>query len=79
MEWVQRDRTHTYARIRLFGSVGFIVVAVALGWALDLRGARPADLIVPIAVALYSGGFGEPERSLQSAIRICQSAIDRGR
>ena len=64
MEWVHRERVHTYARIRLFGSVGFIVVALSLGWALDLRGGRPADLIVPIAVSLCVAGYAATAQSI---------------
>ncbi|MGC3996036.1 MAG: MFS transporter [Anaeromyxobacter sp.] len=42
-----------YARIRLFGSVSFVVMALAMGRLLTLRGNRPADLLVPAAVTLF--------------------------
>jgi PPP family 3-phenylpropionic acid transporter len=54
----------SYARIRLFGSLGFIVLTVLVGRLLTLRGGRPADLAVPLVVvgcvvgyALVAGGI----------------------
>ncbi|HET7826259.1 MAG TPA: MFS transporter [Anaeromyxobacter sp.] len=41
----------SYARVRLWGSVGFIVASLAAGWALTLRGDRPSDPLVPVLVA----------------------------
>ena len=50
IEWTQRNPAVSYARIRLFGSVGFIVLTLLVGRLLTLRGARPADLLVPVVV-----------------------------
>ncbi len=47
----------SYARIRLFGSLGFIALSLAVGRALAMRGDRPADLLVPVAVALCAAGY----------------------
>ncbi len=59
-----RERPGTsYARIRLFGSLGFIALSLAVGRALTLRGGRPADLLVPIAVVLCVAGYGAVARS----------------
>jgi PPP family 3-phenylpropionic acid transporter len=41
-----------YARTRLFGSLGFVVSAPALGFLLTLRGERPADVAMPLAYIL---------------------------
>jgi PPP family 3-phenylpropionic acid transporter len=41
-----------YARTRLFGSLGFVVTAPALGFLLTLRGERPADAAMPLAYVL---------------------------
>ena len=49
---------HQYARTRLWGSLGFVVSAPAIGLLLSLRGDRPGDLAMPIAnvacVAAYA-------------------------
>jgi PPP family 3-phenylpropionic acid transporter len=47
----------SYARVRLFGSLGFIAASLLAGWALALRGDRPADLLVPIAVAALVAAY----------------------
>jgi MFS transporter, PPP family, 3-phenylpropionic acid transporter len=64
MEWVRGQPGLSYARIRLFGSIGFITVALALGFGLDARGGRAADLAVPITVALCVAGYAAAARSL---------------
>ncbi|MGZ6141950.1 MAG: MFS transporter, partial [Myxococcales bacterium] len=53
-----------YARTRLWGSVGFVVSAPAVGLLLTLRGDRPADPLMPLAYvgcvvanALLAQGF----------------------
>src|SRR6266850_3352725 len=40
-----------YSRIRLFGSLGFVVSAPLLGFLLTARGDRPADALMPIGYA----------------------------
>src|SRR3954466_5771533 len=40
VEWVKREDGHSYARTRLWGSVGFVVTAQGLGLLLALRGER---------------------------------------
>ena len=40
---------HEYARTRLWGSLGFVVSAQAMGFFLAWRGDRPADSAMPIA------------------------------
>ena len=76
-----------YGRLRLWGSVGYVVAAVAVGALLSARG-RAADRLVPIAMWLTLGcafsrrcrlrGAGEPPRarapptsSRCCAIRAC--------
>lgn len=51
LAWCRENPGSSYARIRLFGSIGFIAASLLAGWALALRGDRPADLLVPVAVA----------------------------
>jgi PPP family 3-phenylpropionic acid transporter len=48
VEFVGRDPRHSYARTRLWGSVGFVVSAQGLGLLLTWRGERPADPIMPL-------------------------------
>lgn len=42
-----------YGRIRVWGSVGYIVSAVGMGALLTARGGRPVDRLVPAAVAIF--------------------------
>jgi PPP family 3-phenylpropionic acid transporter len=50
LEWTHLRARPSYARIRLFGSLGFVALAVAVGRALSLRGDLPGDRLVPLAV-----------------------------
>src|SRR5512138_3821925 len=47
----------SYARIRLFGSIGYVALTLLSGAALTLRGNRPADLLVPIVTVLCVAGY----------------------
>jgi PPP family 3-phenylpropionic acid transporter len=67
VEWVRVHPHHPYARIRLFGSLGFIAVAVVLGFFLDARGGRDADLAVPVTVATCVGAYALVARLLPPA------------
>ena len=62
--WVKTRPSLSYARIRLFGSLGFIVVAVGLGVVLDARGGRPADGVVPAAILTCLGAYALVARRL---------------
>lgn len=86
IEWCHATPGASYTRVRLFGSIGFITFALLAGWALTLRGDRPADLLVPIAVAACVAGYalaarrtpsttGHPERP--SAHDVAALARDR--
>ena len=56
MEWARGAPERSYARTRLFGSFGFVLVAQGLGAWLAARGDRPADALVPLtAVACVAG------------------------
>jgi PPP family 3-phenylpropionic acid transporter len=67
---IEHCREHpgvSYARIRLFGSLGFIALTLAVGRLLTLRGDRPADVLVPLVVvacvvayALVARGAPQP-------------------
>lgn len=46
-----------YARTRLWGSVGFVVTAQAVGVLLSLRGERRADLAMPLAYLACVAGY----------------------
>jgi len=50
VEWARARPATAYASIRLFGSLGYVALAQALGLALTLRGDRPGDPLVPAAV-----------------------------
>lgn len=57
IEWTRNDPARSYARIRLFGSLGFVVLTVLTGRLLTLRGSRPADLLVPALVVACVLGY----------------------
>lgn len=67
LEEIRRDPRHSYARIRLGGSLGFATLAVAVGALLALRGDRPGDLLLPVLVAALVGGYALTARGLPPA------------
>src|SRR6185369_6054605 len=57
VEAARNTAGHSYARIRLWGSIGFIVTAQGLGLLLALRGERPADRAMPYAYLACVAGY----------------------
>jgi PPP family 3-phenylpropionic acid transporter len=57
----------SYARIRMFGSIGFVVLAFVLGQVLTLRGDRPGDVVVPATVAGFAACYALAARRLSPA------------
>jgi PPP family 3-phenylpropionic acid transporter len=57
VEAVKRERGHSYARTRLWGSIGFVVTAQGLGLLLAARGDRPADAAMPFAYLACIAAF----------------------
>lgn len=57
VEWCRAHPDRSYARIRLWGSIGFVVLAVGVGAALAARGNRAADLLVPVVVTGCVAGY----------------------
>src|SRR5512138_3809967 len=47
----------SYARIRLFGSIGYVALTLLAGAALTWRGNRPADVLVPVVTVLCVAGY----------------------
>jgi PPP family 3-phenylpropionic acid transporter len=64
LEWCRENPATSYARIRLFGSLGFVALSVAMGAALTARGDRPGDLLVPASVAACVAGYALVARRL---------------
>jgi MFS transporter, PPP family, 3-phenylpropionic acid transporter len=58
-EWLRHRGTGSYSRIRLFGTIGGLIMVQALSLVLSARGDRPGDVVVPAAllgcVAAYAG------------------------
>ena len=57
---IEHCREHpgrSYARIRLFGSLGFIALSLLVGRVLTLRGDLPGDVVVPVVTALCTVGY----------------------
>lgn len=57
LEWCRSSPGLSYARIRLFGSIGFIAATLLAGRALAARGDLPADPLVPLAVVACVVGY----------------------
>jgi PPP family 3-phenylpropionic acid transporter len=64
LEHCRENPGRSYARIRLFGSLGFIALSLAVGRLLTLRGSRPADLVVPAVTVLCVASFAVFARGL---------------
>jgi PPP family 3-phenylpropionic acid transporter len=64
LEWTRERSGASYARIRLFGSLGFIALAQGLGLLLAARGDRPGDPLVPVAVLACVAGYAAAARRL---------------
>ena len=69
MEWAVLEPGRSYARTRLFGSLGFVVVAQGLGLLLTARGDRPGDLLMPAVAAVSVLGYALVARTLQGPAR----------
>jgi PPP family 3-phenylpropionic acid transporter len=66
LEWTRADPRLRYARIRLFGSIGYVAVAQGLGILLAARGDRPGDPLVPALIAALVAGYAVVARRLPS-------------
>jgi PPP family 3-phenylpropionic acid transporter len=69
IEWTRENPAVSYARIRLFGSLGFVVLTVVVGRLLTLRGGRPADVLVPAVVASCVIGYALVARGVPATPR----------
>lgn len=67
LEWCRDHPRASYARIRLFGSLGFIALSILVGRALTARGDRPADLVVPVVAVLCVAGYALAARGAPAA------------
>jgi PPP family 3-phenylpropionic acid transporter len=64
IEWCRENPTTSYARIRLFGSLGFVVLTLLVGRALTVRGGRPADLLIPLVTVACIVGYAIVARGI---------------
>src|SRR5512142_2808019 len=64
LEWTRAHPETSYARIRLFGSLGFIALAQGLGLLLAARGDRAGDALVPATVLACVAGYALAARRL---------------
>jgi MFS transporter, PPP family, 3-phenylpropionic acid transporter len=67
LDWVRRQPSRSYARIRLWGSLGFVALAVAVGAVLAARGDRAGDPVVPVVVAACVAGYALVARRIPPA------------
>ncbi|HET8539569.1 MAG TPA: MFS transporter [Anaeromyxobacter sp.] len=77
LEWCREHPGASYARIRLWGSIGFIALSILAGRALTLRGDRPADLLVPLAVVLCVVGYALAARGAPRSSRPVDRPVAR--
>ncbi|HEY2901746.1 MAG TPA: MFS transporter [Polyangia bacterium] len=56
-----------YARLRLFGSLGYVIAALAMGALLTARGDRPADALVPLGLLGCAVGYAATARRFSSS------------
>jgi PPP family 3-phenylpropionic acid transporter len=64
VETIRKLSNHSYARTRLWGSIGFVITAQGLGLLLAARGERPADRAMPFAYLACVAGFALLAQSL---------------
>ncbi|HEY6050893.1 MAG TPA: MFS transporter, partial [Thermoanaerobaculia bacterium] len=57
VEWAAAEPRRSYARTRVFGSIGFVVVAQGLGLLLSARGELGGDPLVPVAALVCVAGY----------------------
>lgn len=69
IEWCREKPGVSYARIRLFGSIGFVALTLLVGRLLTVRGGRPADVLVPIVVVLCVAGYALVARGVPATPR----------
>jgi MFS transporter, PPP family, 3-phenylpropionic acid transporter len=69
IEWCRENPSVSYARIRLFGSAGFVALTLLVGRVLTLRGGRPADPIVPATVVLCVCAYALVARGIPATPR----------
>lgn len=67
LEWSRARPGTSYTGLRLFGSLGFVAIALAVGSALAARGERPGDVLVPATVALGVAGYALVARTIPAA------------
>jgi PPP family 3-phenylpropionic acid transporter len=67
IEWIRARPAVSYARLRVFGSVGFIALSILLGQALSARGERAGDVLVPVVIAACVAGYALAARTLPPA------------
>jgi PPP family 3-phenylpropionic acid transporter len=67
LEWSRAHPRTTYAGIRLFGSLGFVALALGIGRLLSARGDRAGDLVVPVAIAACIAAYALVARTLPPA------------
>jgi PPP family 3-phenylpropionic acid transporter len=64
LEYVRKRPEVSYSRMRMFGSLGYAVLATALGYVLDARGDRPGDVLVPATIAFFAVCYALAARRL---------------
>lgn len=67
LEWTRARPVTSYAGLRLFGSLGFVALALLVGRTLAARGDRPGDVLVPATIALCVAGYALVARSIPAA------------
>src|SRR5205085_9596437 len=77
MEWARAIPERSYARTRLFGSLGFVVAAQGVGAWLSARGDRAADPLIPLVVVACVAGYALLLNARRTADRFVSAAPPR--
>lgn len=68
----------SYSRIRMFGSVGFALLATVLGYVLEARGNRAGDAVIPWTIAGFSVAYAIAARRLVPEPVVAGARSSRG-
>jgi MFS transporter, PPP family, 3-phenylpropionic acid transporter len=73
VEWAATSPGRSYARTRVFGSIGFVVVAGAAGLLFSARGERAADPLMPWSAVACVAGYAAVAQLLRGDPRSADS------
>jgi len=76
--YVRKHPGTSYSRLRMYGSIGFALLATVLGYVLDARGNRPGDPVIPWTIAAFSVAYALAARRLVPEPVVARERGSRG-